>query len=178
MSSTDVQLRFAAEVSLFLVSLAGIGFAFLRADLLARRPSARWVATVGFLFLGVAAFASGALVIDDPSDGLLVGLRILGIALVSLASTAWRTDRGGRELLRIGMVSLIVAELAALTDKSRSVVDLARMLGCPRDRCLPARRQLPGDLGPHRSHRRDARVGRDHRGGRQPLGGDQQQHRG
>jgi PAS domain S-box-containing protein len=129
MSSTDVQLRFAAEFSLFLVSLAGIGFAFLRADLLARRPSARWVATVGFFLLGVAAFASGALLIDDPSDGLLVGLRIGGIVLVSLASTAWRTDRGGRELLRIGMVALLVAEVASFADKSASVVDLARMLG-------------------------------------------------
>lgn len=129
MSSTDVQLRFAAEFSLFLVSLAGIGFAFLRADLLSRRPAARWVATFGFLLLGIAAFASGALVIDDPSDGLLIGLRVVGIALVTSASVSWRTDRGGRELVRIGMVALMVAELAALTDKSGSVVDLARIVG-------------------------------------------------
>jgi PAS domain S-box-containing protein len=129
MSSTDVQLRFAAEFALFLVSLAGIGFAFLRADLLTRRPSARWGATVGFVLLGVASFANGALVVDDPSDGRLVGLRIAGVALVSLASVAWRLDRGGRELVRIGMVALFVAEVASWADKSASVVDLARMLG-------------------------------------------------
>jgi PAS domain S-box-containing protein len=129
MSSNDVQLRFAAEFALFLVSLAGIGFAFLRADLLTRRNSARWVATAGFLLLGVASFANGALVVDDPSDGRLVALRVAGIALVSLASVAWRLDRGGRELVRIGMVALFVAEVASFADKSASVVDLARMLG-------------------------------------------------
>ncbi|MDQ2651338.1 MAG: HAMP domain-containing protein, partial [Actinomycetota bacterium] len=129
MSSTDVQLRFAAEFALFLVSLAGVGFAFLRADLLSRRPAARWIATAGFVLLGIAAYASGALVIDDPSDGLLAGLRVGGIALISAASVSWRTDRGGRELVRIGMLALVVAELSSLTDKSGSVVDLARMLG-------------------------------------------------
>lgn len=129
MSSTDVQLRFAAEFSLFLVSLAGIGFAFLRVDLLARRNAARWVAAVGFLLLGAAALMSGALIIDDPSDGSLIALRALGVALVSLASVSWRTDRGGRELLRIGMVALIVAEAAAIGDKASVVVDVARMLG-------------------------------------------------
>lgn len=129
MSSTDVQLRFAAEFSLFLVSLAGVGFAFLRVDLLARRNAARWMATVGFVLLGTSALASGALLVDDPSDGLLSGLRLLGVLLVAIASVWWRTDRGGQELLRIGIVALFVAEAAGLGDRSSSVVDLARMLG-------------------------------------------------
>ena len=60
---------------------------------------------------------------------MLIGLRIAGIAMVSLASFAWRTDRGGRELVRIGMVALILAEVAAAADKSSTAVDLARIVG-------------------------------------------------
>jgi two-component system sensor histidine kinase VicK len=129
MSSTDVQLRFAAEFAVFLVALAGIGFAFLRSDLLVVRPVWRWPAATGFLLLGVASFLSGALIIDDAGDGRLVALRAAGIVLVALASTAWRTDRGGRELLRIGVVALVVAETAVLSDKADNIVSVALTLG-------------------------------------------------
>src|SRR5215207_3918878 len=99
MSATDVQLRFAAEFALFLVSLAGLGFAFLRADLLAARAPARAGAAVAFATLAAAAFLSGALVVDDPGSGGVVGLRIVGIVLLALSGRWWHAHRGCRTLL-------------------------------------------------------------------------------
>ena len=52
MSTTEVQLRFAAEFALFLVSVAGLGYAALRADLLLERVTARVAAALGFAALG------------------------------------------------------------------------------------------------------------------------------
>src|SRR4051794_12916099 len=112
MSATDVQVRFAAEFALFLVSVAGVGFAFLRSDLLVTKPLARAASTVGFLGLATAALLSGALVVEDPTDPIVVALRLGGIVLLGAASVAWRHDRGGRELLRIGLVALVLAEVA------------------------------------------------------------------
>ena len=129
MSATDVQVRFAAEFALFLVSLAGFGFAFLRADLLVVRPVARAVSALGFAGLATAALLSGALVVDEPTDPVVVALRLGGIALLGGASLAWRPDRAGRELLRIGLVALILAEVALSNDQASTLADVARGIG-------------------------------------------------
>jgi PAS domain S-box-containing protein len=129
MSATEVQLRFAAEFALFLVSLAGLGFAFLRADLLVERSTARIGAALGFASLAVAAFLSGALVVDDPSTGGVVGLRVAGLVVLALAARWWRTNRGGRTVLLIGLVALAVSEMGPLLDDSGLILDVARGLG-------------------------------------------------
>ena len=129
MSATDVQVRFAAEFALFLVSLAGVGFAFLRSDLLVVRPVARAASTIGFAALATAALLSGALVVDDPTDPIVVALRLGGVVLLGGATLAWRPDRSGRELLRIGLVALLVAEVALSNDQASTLADAARGIG-------------------------------------------------
>jgi PAS domain S-box-containing protein len=129
LSAIDVQVRFAAEFALFLVSLAGLGFAFLRADLLVVRPLARAASAAGFAGLAAAALCSGSLIIDEPTDPVVVGLRFAGIALLAASSVSWRPDRGGRELLRIGLVALAAAEVILAGDDASTVADVARMLG-------------------------------------------------
>lgn len=129
MSATDVQIRFAAEFALFLVALGGFGFAFLRKDLLVVRPAARAASAAGFATLAAAALCSGALLVDDPSSPVVVTLRLAGVILLSLASASWQPDVGGRDLLRIGLVALIVAEVGLYDDEASVLADTARGVG-------------------------------------------------
>ncbi|MFL6207083.1 MAG: ATP-binding protein [Acidimicrobiales bacterium] len=130
MSTTEVQLRFAAEFALFLVSAAGLGFAALRPDLIVERWLARFAAALGFAALASAAFLSGALVVDDPTDAGLSALRMGGVLLLALASRWWSTARGGRVLLWLGLVALVVGEVALhVPDDPTSIVDVARAIG-------------------------------------------------
>ena len=130
MSTTDVQLRFAAEFALFLVSLGGLGYALLRPDLLVANRIARVPAALGFAALAAAAFLSGALVIDDPQDTLLLALRVGGVVFLAIASRWWQPAHGGRVLLWIGLLALVVADAAEqLGDDPGSVVYVARGLG-------------------------------------------------
>jgi PAS domain S-box-containing protein len=123
----DVQVRFAAEFALFLVSAAGAGFAFLRADLLVARTSRRAMVAVGFVGLAAAAYLRGASVLDDDAAAV-VGVRLGAVALLALASLGWRRGRGGRELLWLGLLALLVAEVAASGDQWR-LADVARGIG-------------------------------------------------
>ena len=130
MSTTDVQLRFAAEFALFLVSLGGLGYALLRPDLLVANRIARVPAALGFAALAAAAFLSGALVIDDPQDTVLLALRLGGVLFLAVASRWWQPAHAGRVLLWIGMLALVVADAAEqLGDDPGSVVYVARGLG-------------------------------------------------
>ncbi len=129
MSAIDVQVRFAAEFALFLVSFAGVGFTFLRADLLVVRPLARAASAVGFAAMAVASFLGGALILDDPTSPGVVTLRYSAIVLLGAASLAWRPDHRGRELLRIGLVALMGAEVFLAGDETSSTADIARVIG-------------------------------------------------
>ena len=130
MSTTEVQLRFAAEFALFLVALGGFGLAFLRPTLVVTRGPARIAALAGFASLAGAAFLRGALVVDDPSSGSVLALRLGGIALLALGSFWWQAVHGGRVLLWVGLVGLAAAEAgAAVADGSGLLPDLARGLG-------------------------------------------------
>ena len=64
MSTTATLLQFAAEVSLFLVAVAGLVLA-VRRDLLGRDRTARGLLIGGFLVLAVSAFAQGTLTVDQ-----------------------------------------------------------------------------------------------------------------
>jgi two-component system, OmpR family, sensor histidine kinase VicK len=126
-SELDVQVRFAAEFALFLVSAAGVGFALLRADLLVERTSRRAMVAVGFVGLAAAAYLRGASVLEDDAAAV-VGVRLAAVALLALASLGWRRGRGGRELIWLGLLGLLVAEVAASGDQWR-LADVARGIG-------------------------------------------------
>ena len=130
MSTTEVQLRFAAEFALFLVAVSGFGYAALRPDLIVERTLARLAALLGFGALAAAAFLSGALIIDDPTDPVLSATRLGGVALLAFASLWWRPVHGTRALLWLGLAFLVVGEAALhLGEDPGSEVDLARGLG-------------------------------------------------
>jgi len=129
LSAIDVQVRFAAEFALFLVSIAGVGLAFLRADLLVDRALARLASGVGFAALAAASLCSGALIVDSPTAPAVVALRFGAIVLLGASSGSWRPDRGGRELLRIGLAALIIAEILLAGDESSTLADACRIIG-------------------------------------------------
>ena len=108
MSTTEVQVRFAAEFALFLVSLAGLGYASLRPDLLVDRTVARAAAATAFAALAAAALLSGALIVDDATGPAITTLRVAGVVLLAVASRWWRPANGGRTLLWIGLLALVV----------------------------------------------------------------------
>jgi two-component system phosphate regulon sensor histidine kinase PhoR len=129
MSASDVQLRFAAEFALFLVSFAGIGLALLRADLVVTRRAARAGAATGFAALAAAAFCSGALIADDPSETLVVSLRVAGIVLLLLTSRWWQPARAGRLLLWAGLAALVAAEVLGQALDDSLLPDAVRAAG-------------------------------------------------
>lgn len=129
MTATEVQVRFAAEFALFLVALSGFGFVLLRPDLLVQRRIARLGATLAFAALAVAAFTSGALVVDDPDEGWLVGLRIGAVVVLGALVGAWSTRRGARHLLALGCLALAAAEVLVLLHQSPTGIEIARGTG-------------------------------------------------
>jgi two-component system, OmpR family, sensor histidine kinase VicK len=129
MTATEVQVRFAAEFALFLVALSGLGFVVLRPDLLVQRRMARAGAALAFAALAVAAFTSGALVVSDPDEGWLVGLRLGAVSVLAVSAGAWSTRRGARHLLAVGCLALAVAEGLVLLDRGAIGVELVRGAG-------------------------------------------------
>ena len=86
MSTTDVQLRFAADLATFLVALGGVGLALVRPGLLVERVGARVLVVAGFGALGASALLSGAFLVDDPTTDSPVVLRLAGIGLLAVSS--------------------------------------------------------------------------------------------
>ncbi|MGV3758763.1 MAG: ATP-binding protein [Actinomycetota bacterium] len=129
MTATEVQVRFAAEFTLFLVALSGFGFVVLRPDLLIQRRIARAGAAVAFVALAVAALSSGALVVDDPDEGWLMALRAGAVVVLGASAGAWHTRRGARHLLAVGVVALAVAEALVALDQPPIGVEVARGVG-------------------------------------------------
>jgi PAS domain S-box-containing protein len=109
MSTDATLLQFAAEVSLFLVAVAGLVLA-ARAGLVGRDRAARGLLAGGFGVLAIAAFAQGALVVDRVDDrGPLLVLRLCGAALLALGAIGWTAGRRSRLLLTGGLLALVVA---------------------------------------------------------------------
>lgn len=109
------QLAFAAEFATFLVAVAGLACA-LRPGLLSDAPWARSASASGFLGLATAAFLRGALVVTEPDEPFLVGLRLLaGVALL-VGVVRW-TDRRSALSVVVGLVALASAGIALRADE-------------------------------------------------------------
>ena len=112
MSTTATLLQFAAEVSLFLVAVAGLVLA-VRRDLLGRDRTARGLLIGGFLVLALSAFAEGTLTVDQADErGPLLVLRLSGVALLGLGALGWSAGRWSRAWLTAGLVGVAVAGVA------------------------------------------------------------------
>ena len=129
MSTAASQLQFAAAFATFLVAGAGVSLALLRPTLVARSVPARLALALGFLALGAAALLGGALIVDQPGDPLLMGLRAAGVLLVTVGSLQWAGGGAAQRLLWTGLL-LLAAGLVAVggSDSSDSVARAADWL--------------------------------------------------
>ena len=117
MSTTEVQLRFAAEFALLLASLGGLGYAFLWADLLVALAGGRPCRCRSRLRLRSPPPPSwsGALRrrrSRRPARHRLADRRGGFLLLCCSSSSGGCTANGGRNLLWIGLMGLAVAEVA------------------------------------------------------------------
>lgn len=109
-SAGAAQLAFAAEFALFLVSVAGLACA-LRPGLLSEVPWARSALASGFLGLATASFLRGSLVVQQPDNPLLVGLRVVAGVAILVGLARWR---GRRSLVAMGGGLLSMAAAGVL----------------------------------------------------------------
>ncbi len=124
MSPDAVQLRFAVEFAIFLVSVAGATIVLLRPQLVgASKRSRIWLA-LGFLGLAVAAFLHGSL-LTGTRELPVIGLRGAGILLLAVGTLNWGEDRATRRSLWIALVLMAVAEAASVSDAA-GAADWAR----------------------------------------------------
>lgn len=128
MTTEAAQLQFAAEFTLFLAAVAAVAVTVLRPDLLFRHVAARSCFVVGSVSLAVAAFLHGSLLLDDPTDPVLVLARAVGIIGVGAALLRWEGPSEGRLLALTGVVTLAMAEALAVGGSDR-IADGVRGVG-------------------------------------------------
>jgi len=108
-TTTATLVQLAAELTLFLVAVAGAGLS-IRNGLLGVDRAARLLLALGFLVLGTGAFLVGSLTVDRVEEATaLAVLRSAGAALVAFGAVRWAGSRVGRPALLIGLLLVIVA---------------------------------------------------------------------
>ncbi|QYG91386.1 HAMP domain-containing protein [Iamia sp. SCSIO 61187] len=109
MSTTATLVQLAAELTLFVVAVAGAGLS-IRAGLLGLDRAARMLLVAGFLVLAAVAFGVGSLTIDRTEAPVaLAAVRCAGSSIVALGALRWAGSRVGRPTLLGGLVALAVA---------------------------------------------------------------------
>lgn len=109
MTTTATLVQLAAELTLFLVAVAGAGLS-IRRGLLGLDRAARLLLGSGFLVLAVAAFVVGSLTVDRSAEPVAIAaLRIAGATIVALGALRWAGSRIGRPSLLVGLLTLVVA---------------------------------------------------------------------
>jgi PAS domain S-box-containing protein len=110
MTSTAAQIQFVAEFVTFLVAAAGLALVVLRNDLTTNQPPERLALTIGFLATAIAAFGHGSLLLKGNLDGVVIGLRLIGIVGLAAGSIWWWRGRSiAAELMGLGLVGTCVA---------------------------------------------------------------------
>jgi PAS domain S-box-containing protein len=115
-STSAAQLQFAAEFAVFLVAGAGLALLVLRPALLVAGEPARRFVAAGFVLVGAAAFAHGALLVEDARSPLLVVGRVAGVALLLAAPVRWAGRPVDKVACWLGVVSLACSEVALAGD--------------------------------------------------------------
>jgi signal transduction histidine kinase/HAMP domain-containing protein len=108
-SSTATLIQLAAELTLFVVVVAGAGLS-VRAGLLGLDRSARLLLGAGFAILAGVAFAVGSLtIVRTDAPIALAAVRCAGGAIVAMGALRWAGSRVGRPMLLGGLLLLVVA---------------------------------------------------------------------
>jgi signal transduction histidine kinase len=116
MSTTATLIQLAAELTLFVVVVAGAGLS-IRAGLLGLDRSARLLLSAGFLVLAAVAFAVGSLtIVRTDAPVALAAVRCAGGSLVALGALRWAGSRVGRPTLLGGLLLLVVASVVEALD--------------------------------------------------------------
>ncbi|HEX7132637.1 MAG TPA: ATP-binding protein [Iamia sp.] len=116
MSTTATLLQLAAELTLFVVVVAGAGLS-IRAGLLGLDRPARMLLSAGFLVLAAVAFAVGSLtIVRTDAPVALAAVRCAGGAIVALGALRWAGSRVGRPTLLVGLLLLVVASVVEALD--------------------------------------------------------------
>jgi PAS domain S-box-containing protein len=145
MSAAAAQLRFAADVAVFLVAGAGLTLLVARGHLLVADARARGPVAAGFVLVAAGAFAHGAGLVDDPSATSLVILRVAGIALLVFAPARWSGAPLGRLGFAAGLLCLVAAEVTLALDApiASDWLRLGGAAGLGVGVVLAARRSIP-----------------------------------
>ncbi len=116
MTTTATLLQLAAELTLFVVVVAGAGLS-IRAGLLGLDRSARLLLSAGFLVLAAVAFAVGSLtIVRTDAPVALAAVRCAGGSIVALGALRWAGSRVGRPTLLVGLLLLVVASVIEARD--------------------------------------------------------------
>lgn len=128
LTTSAVQLRFAAEFATFLVAVAGATILLLRPHLMGANRRVRSLLGPGFLLLAAAAFLRGSLLADSSSVPV-VALQGVGATLIALGTFGWGpdTNASSRRALWGALVFTLGAEAASVLG-APLVAGLARAL--------------------------------------------------
>jgi len=115
-SSTATLVQLAAELTLFVVVVAGAGLS-IRDGLLGLDRSARLLLSAGFVILAAVAFAVGSLtIVRTDAPVALAAVRCAGGAIVAMGALRWAGSRVGRPTLLGGLLLLVVAAVVEAGD--------------------------------------------------------------
>jgi PAS domain S-box-containing protein len=113
----EAQLRFAAELALFLVAAAGCGLLGRRPELLLSRSLARGPAILGLATIGAAAVLRGGSLLDEHDADTIPVVRLVGVGVTVIAAVWWRREGGGRLLAWTGLLAVAAGALLAVADR-------------------------------------------------------------
>ena len=140
MTGASAQLGFAGEFVLFLASVAGVALVVLRRGASGESAQSRSALIGGFGAIAVSAFLHGSLLVGDPGAAGVRIPRLVGAALLVVASLG--RSPGATSVARLaGVAAVLVAEIVDGT--SADVLRVLGGLGFAAGSVAAARRSFP-----------------------------------